>query len=261
MIAIVPPSRRMTALRDEETATTMTTTDPTSATHEFRAGAVAILPAAVAVIPFGLLLGALAAQKGFSALEVALMSALVFAGASQFIAVEIWREPAPWALLGLTALTVNLRHVMMGASVVRHMRGFGAAGRPIALFFLADEVWAMAERRALERGGGLHWAFYAGLASVLYASWVAWTVAGTALGALIANPAAWGFDFAFTAIFIGLIAAFWKGGATALVVAAAAGTAILIERTVGGVWHILAGGLAGMVAAALLTLSAREARA
>ena len=63
--------------------------DPRSPTAwaEFRAGAVAILPAAIAVIPFGLLLGALAARKGLSALEVALMSALMFAGSSQFVAV------------------------------------------------------------------------------------------------------------------------------------------------------------------------------
>lgn len=183
---------------------------PVSAFAEFRAGAFAILPAAVAVIPFGLLLGALAAKKGLTALEVGLMSALVFAGSSQFVAIEIWTAPAPWALLGLTALTINLRHVMMSASVARHMGSFGHRGRLVALFFLADEIWAMAERRAAEQGRLSPW-FYAGLAATLYVNWVVWTVAGTALGTLIANPAAWGFDFAFVAIFIGLIAGFSEG--------------------------------------------------
>ncbi len=220
------------------------------ASAEFRAGALAILPAGIAVIPFGLLLGALAAQKGLSALEVALMSGLVFAGSSQFVAVEIWSEPAPWALLGLTALTINLRHVMMSASVVRHMGGFGRSGRVASLFFLADEVWALAEQRAVQRGAVAP-AFYAGMAIPFYLNWLAWTVAGTALGALMANPAAWGFDFAFAAFFIGLIAGFWKGGATGVVIAVSAGAAVLVERVAGGVWHILAGGLAGIVIAAL----------
>src|SRR3546814_9209297 len=59
---------------------------------EFAAGAFTILPLLVAVAPFGLLLGTLAAQKGLSPLETALMGATVFAGASQFVAVEIWRS-------------------------------------------------------------------------------------------------------------------------------------------------------------------------
>jgi predicted branched-subunit amino acid permease len=224
---------------------------PASTWIEFRAGVVAILPAAIAVIPFGLLLGALAARKGLTALEVALMSTLVFAGSSQFVAVEIWQHPAPWALLALTAFTINLRHVMMGASVVRHMPQFGTAGRIAGLFFLADEVWAMAERRAAERGS-VSPAFYTGLAATLYANWVVWTTAGTAVGALIGDPASWGFDFAFTAFFIGLIAAFWKGAGTGAVIAVSAITAVLVERLAGGVWHIVAGGIAGIATASLV---------
>jgi predicted branched-subunit amino acid permease len=227
---------------------------------ELRAGAVAILPAAIAVIPFALLLGALADKKGLTALEVALMSGLVFAGSSQLVGIDLWRDPAPWGLLALTTLTVNLRHVMMSASIARHMNGYPQGGRWLALFFLADEIWAMAERRAADRGG-LSPAFYAGLALTLYLNWVVWTAAGTALGALVANPAAWGFDFAFTAIFIGLIAGFWKGRATGVVVAVSALTAVLVERTAGGVWHIVAGGTAGIVAAAAIAARIQGNRA
>src|SRR3546814_17249234 len=71
---------------------------------EFAAGAFTILPLLVAVAPFGLLLGTLAAQKGLSPLETALMGATVFAGASQFVAVEIWTTPPEVALLTATAL-------------------------------------------------------------------------------------------------------------------------------------------------------------
>ena len=72
-------------------------TDPLS---EFRAGLVAIVPATLAVIPFALIFGAAAAQKGLSPLELGLMSALVFAGGSQFVAVDLWSDPAPWLALG-----------------------------------------------------------------------------------------------------------------------------------------------------------------
>src|SRR3546814_17714512 len=100
---------------------------------EFAAGAFTILPLLVAVVPFGLLLGTLAAQKGLSPLETALMGATVFACASQFVAVEIWTTPPAVALLAATALMVNLRHVLMGAALSppprRWSRGATYGGR------------------------------------------------------------------------------------------------------------------------------------
>jgi 4-azaleucine resistance transporter AzlC len=217
--------------------------------REFRQGMVAIAPAAVAVIPFALLLGALATQKGLSVVEVALMSALVFAGSAQFVAVDIWREPAPWLLIGVSTLTINLRHVMMGASLSRHLSGFRWWQRYLSAFFMADEIWALAERRALQ--GPLTPAFYAGLAGTLYVNFILWTVAGALAGALLSDPAAWAFDFAFTAIFIGLIAGFWRGRPTVAVIASSAVVAVATSRWLGGVWHVIAGSLAGGAAAVL----------
>ena len=219
---------------------------------EFRQGAVAVSPAAIAVVPFGLLLGALAAQKGLSPLEVGLMSGLVFAGSAQMVSVDIWRDPAPWVLLGVTTLTINLRHLMMGASLSLQLGGFRPWQRLFGMAFLADEIWALAERRAAL--GQLHPAYYAGLAALLYVNWVLWTIVGAILGPAMENPAAWGFDFAFTAIFLGLIVAFWRGRGTALVMAFSAVAAVAAQAAFGGVWHVLAGGIAGMAAATLLTL-------
>jgi predicted branched-subunit amino acid permease len=229
----------------------------TSFAAEFRAGAATIAPAAVAVVPFAVLFGALAAQKGLSMLEVGLMSGLVFAGSAQFVSVDIWREPAPWLLLAFTTLIINLRHVMMGASLSRRLGAFSPPSRAAAVFLMADEIWALAERRAADTR--LTPAFYAGMAVPLYINWIGWTVAGAGLGAAISNPAAWGFDFAFIAIFIGLIVGFWKGPATGIVIAASAITAILVERLAGGVWHIVAGGLAGMIIAAIGVGARRDA--
>ena len=86
---------------------------------------------------------------------------------------------------------------------------------------------------------------YAGLAGVLYLNFVGWTVAGSIVGPLVRNPAAWGFDFAFTAIFLALIVALWRGRSTAFVMAAAAIAAVVVEARLGGVWHVIAGAFAG----------------
>jgi 4-azaleucine resistance transporter AzlC len=223
---------------------------PGSAGAEFRDGVAMLLPAAVAVVPFGLILGANAAAKGLSVLEVLLMCALVFAGSAQFVAIDLWTDPAPWAALGFAVLLINLRHVLMGASLASKLGCFGRAGRCVAVFFMADEIWAMAERRALDRP--LTPAFYAGAAALLYLNWLLTTGFGAALGALVADPKAYGFDFAFTAIFIGLVAGFWRGRSSLAAVAASAAAAILVNRFVPGAWFVLAGALAGVAAAAVL---------
>ncbi|HMT13892.1 MAG TPA: branched-chain amino acid ABC transporter permease, partial [Aestuariivirga sp.] len=88
-----------------------------------------------------------------------------------------------------------------------------------------------------------------------FGMWITWTLS-TALGAFLGksfgDPAALGFDFAFSAMFMGIIAGFWKGPKTAAVLAAAGGVAALVKLTVPGAWYILAGGLAGVAMAASL---------
>lgn len=222
-------------------------TDPVS---EFRAGLAAIIPATLAVIPFGLILGAAAAQKGLSPLEVGLMSALVFAGGSQFVAVDLWTDPAPWLALGFAALLVNLRYVLMSASLAGNLQAFPRFWQFVTVFFLADETWAFAERRA--RQTPLTTPFLLGLIPIFYVNWMVWTVFGTLIGESIRNPEAYGFDFAFTAIFIGLAAGFWKGPRTGVVMAASAAASALTYLAINGPWYVMTGALAGIAAAILL---------
>lgn len=216
---------------------------------EFRAGLVAIIPATLAVIPFALILGAAAAQKGLSPLEVGLMSALVFAGGSQFVAVDLWTDPAPWLALGFAALLVNLRYVLMSASLAGTLKTFPRFWQFVTVFFLADETWAFAERRA--RHTPLTTPFLLGLIPVFYANWIVWTVIGTLIGESIKNPDVYGFDFAFTAIFIGLAAGFWRGPHTGMVMAASAVASALTYLAIDGPWYVMTGAMAGMAAAVL----------
>ena len=118
---------------------------------EAREGLRDIAPALVACIPIGLLYGALATAKGLSVAEAALMSAFVFAGGAQFAAVEIWRTPAPVLVLAFSTLLINLRHVLMSASLAPKTGRWKPWQRALGFYVLADENWAMAERRAGQR--------------------------------------------------------------------------------------------------------------
>jgi 4-azaleucine resistance transporter AzlC len=224
----------------------------TSIAHrsDFHAALADIAPAMVAAVPMGLLYGALAVAKGMSPLETTLASALIFAGGAQFAAIEIWTYPVPvWALVLSTAL-INARHILMGASLAPKLAGFTRAQRFLGFYALADENWALAERRAM--AARVTPGYFLSMAAVFWLNWVAWSTLGAVLGPALGDPARLGADFAFTAIFIALIVSFCRGRHGIGVVAASAVTAALVRVMIGSPWHVLAGAIAGIAAAALL---------
>jgi 4-azaleucine resistance transporter AzlC len=227
--------------------------------HVFRREAIdgfrAILPLIIAAVPIGFVFGAVATGNGLSPLETVLMSALVFAGGSQFVAMDLWTHPASWTALGFAALLVNLRHVLMGASLERSLGLFRPWQKLPTLLIMADENWALAEARA--RTTVLTPAYYLGLALPFYLGWVASSLAGALFGALIGDITVYGLDFAFPAVFIVLLTGFWKGRETGLVLAASGLAALTVHALVPGAWYIAAGALAGL-AAAFIPLKRKE---
>lgn len=216
---------------------------------EMRAGIGDILPVMIACVPIALLFGALAVGKGLSVGEATLMSVLVFAGGAQFAAVELWTYPVPVATLIFSALLINARHILMGASLSRKLGRFPLAQRLVGMHFLTDESWALAERRAL--GHDLTPAYWFVMAASLPPVWVGSTLLGALLGSFMGDPRTIGADFAFTALFIGLIAGFWRGRATFVTVAASGVAAATAYVLAGPPWHVLAGALGGIAAATL----------
>lgn len=227
----------------------MTTTAPALSPRprdEIRDGLRDIFPAAVAAIPIGLLFGALCVGKGLSPIEVALMSATVCAGAAQFAAIEIWGQPVPVVAIVLSTLLVNLRNLLMSASLAPKTAAFTSLQRLLGFYVLSDENWALSERRV--RAKPLSSAYFLTMGGVLYTNWVFWTTLGAFAGAFLGDPRRLGADFAFTALFIGLIAGFWKGRSTASAVASSAIASAIAFVTIGAPWHVLIGTVAGIAA-------------
>ncbi len=214
---------------------------------EARAGLRDIWPVMVAAFPIGLLFGALCTGKGLSIAEAGLMSLLVFAGGAQFAAVELWTTPVPVAALVFSTALINARHVLMGASLAPKLARFPLWQRLVGFHFLTDETWALAERHAMTRP--VTPSYWFGLALLLPVPWTGGTVLGAWLGSFLGDPQRIGADFAFTALFIGLIAGFWKGRTTALTIVASGATSALAYVTAGPPWHVVAGAVAGIAIA------------
>ncbi len=212
------------------------------------------LPLWVASAPFGLLFGAVAAEKGLTTAELVLMSASIFAGASQFVALDLWGYPLAYMSIVLAVFAVNFRHVLYSASLGRKMEAFSGWQKVLAFFLMVDPQWAAGEVRAETRKGrgGLQPSFYFALAIPLYFWWVLNTWIGSVFGALISNPEALGFDLILPIYFLGLTMGFRKRANWLPVVIASAIASIIVYLTIGAPWHISLGGAVGIIVAAII---------
>lgn len=229
---------------------------PPSGPAQFWLGVRMFLPVAISIAAYGLVWGVLAGQAGLSVLEVALMSGLVFAGASQFVALDMW-TPGSLPILSIIIATaiVNLRILLMSATL-RPLVGHLPLPRALAaMFFVSDEQWAMTMAEVRKGGGSV--AFLLGTGVLSWFSWMLSTLGGRVLGAFIDDPTRYGLDFAFTATFIALLLGMWKGRGDLIPWIVGALAAILASRLIEGNWYIIIGGLVGSFAGAL-TETVRE---
>jgi predicted branched-subunit amino acid permease len=171
------------------------------------------------------------------------MSALVYSGTVQLLVLSVWTLPLPVGAILFTTLIVSLRNLLMGTALspwfLRLRRSTAAA----TLFFLADENWALTMAEFAQ--GRTDAAFLLGSGLLLYVAWLSSTLLGRALGSIVQDPARFGLDFAFTAVFLSLLVGLWKSKADLLPWIVAAIVAVITARLLPDKWYILCGALAG----------------
>jgi 4-azaleucine resistance transporter AzlC len=171
---------------------------------EFLAGLRAQLPLLLGVAPFGMAYGAYAVKTGLSAGLAQAMSAIIFGGASQFVATRLIADGVPGAVIVLTVLLVNSRHALYSASLAPHTEHLPARWRWLLAYLLTDEAYATAITR-YRRGDAApkgHWFFF-GSALTLWATWQVTTGVGVFVGAAV--PDSWSLDFALPLTFLALL--------------------------------------------------------
>ncbi|TKT80138.1 AzlC family ABC transporter permease [Aquamicrobium sp. LC103] len=217
---------------------------------EFLAGMRRGIPIMLASAPFGLLFGALAVDNGFTVGEAVLMSATIYAGASQMVGLELFgQKVAPW-LIVFSIFAVNFRHVLYSAAVGPLATRWTTLQQAFGFFFLVDPQYAEAERRN-EQGKPVGFAWYMGMATPIYICWVAEAGIGAAFGGMIPDTYALGVDFLLPIYFLGLVMEFRSRPMWLPVVLVSAIASIAAYYTIGSPWHVSVGALAGIVLAAI----------
>jgi 4-azaleucine resistance transporter AzlC len=237
----------------------------------FFSGIVAALPIATGYFPVAITFGILVVNTGLGFLDAILASALVFAGAAQFMAIGMYAGIAAGAgtAAGLQIVVagwlLNLRHLLMSSVIAHNLGGTRTAGnsvkenalRSVLAFGVTDEVFGVASLRIAE-GGQVRPPFLLGLELGAYAAWVGGTAVGATMGEILPPGLRAAMGLALYALFAALLAGQVRAGRTVPVTIAAivAAAVNVILRSGFGVGPggafppaMIAGALAGWVAA------------
>ena len=102
---------------------------------------------------------------------------------------------------------------------------------------------------ARKSGGNFSIGYYFGAALGLYATWIFFTTVGALVGPVLGDVKRFGFDMAFPAVFIVILAGMWKGPVAALPWLVSLIVAGITYLTIPGAWYVPAGVVAGLMVA------------
>ena len=212
--------------------------------REFRAGVRDTLPLMLGVFPFGLAYGIFGQSVGLTPGETVLMSLTVFAGAAQFISLPMFAAGSGLVMISLTALLINLRHLLMGASLVPYLEKLPMAWKAFLCFGMADETYAVTISRAQTVGYSRDYHFASNATG--YVTWAVSSVLGVLLGSHISNPLAWGLDFAMPATFLALLIPRLVDRTSLVVAGVASVVSVAAAVLIPGKWYIILACLAAV---------------
>jgi len=159
-------------------------------------------PICLGYIPIGLAFGILAQQAGLTPIQIGIMSLVVFAGSSQFIAISMLSSGANLPSIVATTFMVNLRHLLMSSALSIHLRHIKKRTLSLFAYGVTDESFAI----NLSKFKYSNWDTMQALVvnHIANFTWIISTVIGGYSGRFI-PPNAFGIDFALIAMFIFLL--------------------------------------------------------
>ncbi|MGQ0830593.1 MAG: AzlC family ABC transporter permease [Microthrixaceae bacterium] len=233
---------------------------PSATRAELAAGARAVAPMLVGVIPFGLVAGATPATTGLGGGASIGLSTIVFAGASQLAAADVLAKGGGALVAIVAACTINLRMLLYSASLAPHLAHVPLRRRLLMAYLLTDQAYAVSITRwsgeAVAAGGGgpapdpaRRVPYYLGAALLLWVNWQICTVIGLLIGAAV--PDSLPLDFAVPLVFLVLLVPAITDRPAGVAALVGGGAAVLGAQAGAGHLSVLVGAVAGIAAGAL----------
>jgi len=181
----------------------MPPTNPSS-TSGLRDGVIAATPLSIAVIPFGLVIGIIAAGSPLGPVLGAASSVIIFAGAAQLATLQLVDAGAVAAVVVATALIINARFLMYSAALTPSFREFPATWRFALPYLMTDQAFALSITRFPDATDPVYRRrYFLGAGGLLWVVWQTATLTGVIVGGRI--PEAWPIDFTVPLVFLVLL--------------------------------------------------------
>jgi 4-azaleucine resistance transporter AzlC len=194
---------------------------------------------------FGFVYGLAAREAGFSPIEAAAMSVLVFGGAAQFAAVGYVVSGLAWPGIILLTALLNARHLLYSAALAPWLRSVPRARRALMAHLLTDESFALSiahfERlgRVDERG------YWIAAITATFIPWNVATILGATVGGQIPDPSRFGLDVVFPAAMVGLAVGLVTGRRELVAAISGAILGVSVSLVAGTGIGVIAGGILG----------------
>lgn len=202
------------------------------------------IPIALAGSMIAMVFGLMALKAGLDQCQTLIMSALVFAGSAQFIALDMWSMTTLSIVsIGLATLAINIRYTLMGAAIGPWLNEVPAWQRYLSVFFMTDECWALSMHQ-LQKGYRDR-SYLIGVGLMFYTLWILGSYIGFQMGLAGSDSSVDSLQFIFPALFITLTTINWKRASQWLPWLAAAVVSILSSQYLPGASYLLLGGIVG----------------
>ncbi len=197
---------------------------------------------------FGVVFGLTARGAGFSVIEAAAFSVIVFAGASQFLAAGMVASGFSWPVIVLLTGLVNARHLLYAAALAPWLRGVRRPERAGMAHVLTDESFALSLVHFRRLGVADRRGYWLAAVGGVFIPWNLATLLGYVGGQEIPDPKVVGLDIVFPAAMAGLAVGLTTGRREVVALAAGVAIALLASLAIDPRVGVVAGGLLGPAA-------------
>ena len=217
---------------------------------EVRAGAGAVAPMLLGVIPFGLVAGATPVTGRLGAGAAVGLSTIVFAGASQLAAADVLADGGSALVAALAAWTINLRMLLYSASLAPLLANESLRRRMLAAYLLTDQAYAVSITRWTAEGDRpeRRLPFYFGAGGLLWVVWLISTIVGALIGSAV--PEDLPLDFAVPLVFLVLLVPAISSRPAAVAALVGGAAAVAAAEAGAGPLSVMVGAVAGIAAGA-----------
>ncbi len=170
----------------------------------FTKGVLDVLPLLIPVVPFGLIIGVVGIELGFSPIMVYATSLIVFSGSAQIVLFQLVSGGAS-PIITLTSVGVtNSRHFLYGAVLSEYLEDLSTLWKAFLSYFLVDQSFALSQIFFKKNSSLKNKHYYLlGSGFTLWLTWQISSLIGIFLGAIV--PEALGLKFAIPLTFLSLI--------------------------------------------------------